>query len=329
MINKEYTIPEKCLLIGLGKIGMGYDLNVDPANSVWTHARAISNHPAFELFGAVDPSATKRSLFERHYRQPAYANLESALEAGAVSVVVIASPTERHHETLNAVLDSKPKAILCEKPLSFCLNSARKMVADCESAGVKLFVNYMRLADPGAIEVKRRIESASISAPIKGNVWYSKGLYHNGSHFFNLLEFWLGAFVKAKVLDVGRLWDGKDAEPDMQVEFERGKVVFQAAWEEAYSHYTIELLSPSGRLRYEKGGEHIAWQPSQADPNFSGCKILRATPEVIPNGLIRYQWYVLDQLEASLAGKITSLCTGRQALTTLEALNHIIKKDLQ
>lgn len=308
---------------------MGYDLNVDPANSVWTHARAISNHPAFELLGAVDPSATQRSLFERHYRQSAYADVESALKAGVASVVVIATPTEKHSETLNAVLNSKPKAILCEKPLSFSIYSARKMVADCESAGVKLFVNYMRLADPGAIEVKRRIESSFISTPIKGNLWYSKGLYHNGSHLFNLLEFWLGAFVKAKVLDVGRLWNGKDAEPDMQVEFERGKVVFQAAWEEAYSHYTIELLSPSGRLRYEQGGELISWHPAQSDPNFPGCKILSARPEMIPNGLNRYQLSVFDQLAASLAGEITSLCTGRQALTTLEALNQIIKQDLQ
>lgn len=306
---------------------MGYDLNLDPANSVWTHARAISMHPAFELLGAVDPSATQRSTFERVYRQSAYAEIASALEAGAASVVVIASPTEKHGETLNAVLHSKPKAILCEKPLSYSLSEARKMVEDCESAGVKLFVNYMRRTDPGAIALKKRIESASISTPIKGSAWYSKGLLHNGSHFINLLEFWLGAVVKAKVLDAGRLWDSKDSEPDVHVEFERGKVVFQAAWEEAYSHYTIELLSPSGRLRYEQGGEYIAWQPAQADPNFPGCKILQTMPEVIPNGLNRYQWHVFDQLANSLSGANTTLCTGRQALTTLEALHQIIKQD--
>ena len=306
---------------------MCYDLKLDSANFVWSHARAISMHPAFELLGAVDPSATQRSLFQRHYMKSAYADVESALEAGAPSVVVIASPTEKHCESLNAVLKSKPKAILCEKPLSFDLHTARKIVDDCESAGVKLFVNYMRLVDPGALEVKRRIESESISMPIKGTVWYSKGLIHNGSHFFNLLEFWLGAFVKAKVLNVGRLWDGKDPEPDVLVEFERGKVVFQSAWEEAYSHYTIELLSPSGRLRYEQGGEYIAWHPAQADPNFPGYKILMATPEVIPNGMNRYQWRVFDQLADSLEGEFTSLCTGRQALTTLEAINQIIKQD--
>jgi len=319
-------MPEKCLIIGLGQIGMGYDLDLDPTKAVYSHARAFSLHPAFELSGAVDPSPTQRSLFERHYGQPAYADIESAQKAGTASVIVIASPTEKHSETLNAVLHSKPKVILCEKPLAYDLAEARKMVEDCESAGVKLFVNYMRRADPGAIEIKKRIESAAISAPIKGNAWYSKGFLHNGSHFFNLLEFWLGAFVQAKVLDTGRLWDNKDPEPDVQVEFERGKVVFQAAWEEAFSHYTIELLSPSGRLRYEQGGEYIAWQPAYADPNFSGYQILQSIPEVIPNGMNRYQYHVAEQLADALVDKPNTLCTGREALATLEAMQQIINQ---
>jgi len=318
-------MPEKCLIIGLGQIGMGYDLKADPANAVYSHARALSLHPSFELLGAVDPSPTQRSLFERHYGHPSYADIESALEAGAASVIVIASPTEKHSESLNAVLHLKPKVILCEKPLAYGLAKGHKMVEDCERAGIKLFVNYMRRADPGVIEVKKRIDSASILAPIKGNAWYSKGLLHNGSHFFNLLEFWLGAYVKANILDAGRLWDNKDPEPDVQVEFERGKVVFQAAWEEAYSYYMIELVSPSGRLRYEQGGECITWQSPHADSNFLGYNILQTIPEVIPNGLNLYQWHVFDQLAASLAGNYTTLCTGRQALTTLEAINQIIK----
>ena len=32
-------MPEKCLIIGLGHIGMGYDLEHDPAKAVYSHAR--------------------------------------------------------------------------------------------------------------------------------------------------------------------------------------------------------------------------------------------------------------------------------------------------
>jgi len=315
------------MIIGLGQIGMGYDLVLDPEKAVYTHARAFSEHSAFELVGAVDPSETQRDLFKQHYAQSAYPTITSALQAQTASVVVIASPTAQHSLVLKEVLaHSSPKVILCEKPLAYDLLEARDMVEACESAGVKLFVNYMRRADPGAIEIKARIESGQIAVPIKGAVWYSKGFLHNGSHFFNLLEFWLGAFVKAKILDAGRLWDNQDPEPDVQVEFEWGKVVFIAAWEESFSHYTIELLSPSGRLRYEQGGESIAWQSTHADPNIAGYEILQTVPEMVANGMSRYQWHVADQLASALADKPHTLSTGRQSLATLEAMHQIINQ---
>lgn len=318
---------EACLIVGLGKIGMGYDFGLDPSKAIYSHARAFTHHPQFTLSGAVDPSPAQRALFESYYGLPAYQNLRDALHARQVGVVVIASPTAAHAETLISILSyAKPKAILCEKPLADNLADARRMVKACEAADVKLFVNYMRRADPGAIEIKNLIESGKIAAPIKGVAWYSKGFMHNGSHFFNLLEFWLGAFVNAKILDSGRILDNQDTEPDVQVEFEQGKVVFIAAWEEAFSHYTIELLSPAGRLRYEQGGEWIAWQSTRADPNFADYEILQAVPEMITNGMNRYQWHVADQLANALADQPHTLCTGKQSLATLEAMHQIIDK---
>lgn len=318
---------EKCLIVGLGQIGMGYDLAIDPAMAVYTHARAFSMHPAFELVGAVDAAEAQRSLFWQHYGKAVFDNLDLALGEVNPDIVVIATPTATHSKILQKVLgQSKPKAILCEKPLAYGLAEARKMVEACECSGVKLFVNYIRRADPGAIEIKKHIESNSFVAPIKGCVWYSKGFLHNGSHLFNLLEFWLGGFVRATVLDPGRLWDEQDPEPDVQVEFERGKVVFQAVWEEAFSHHTLELLSPSGRLRYEQGGNSILWQATESDPNFSGYKILQAVPETIKSDMGHYQWNVINQLGSALAEKPHCLCTGRQALRTLEVMHQIISQ---
>lgn len=320
-------MPEKCLIVGLGQIGMGYDLNIDPSTAVYSHARAFSLHPAFELCGGIDPSATQRSIFESHYGRPAYPDIESALKVEKPIIVVIALPTILHGEAIYTVLlHSRPKLILCEKPLAYDLGDVRNMVHVCERAGVELYVNYIRRADPGAIEIKKRIESGAIALPIKGVAWYSKGFLHNGSHFFNLLEFWLGSYKTARVLDSGRLWDNQDPEPDVQVEFERGKVVFQAAWEEAFSHYTIELLSPSGRLRYEQGGESIAWQSTYPDPNISGYEILRTASEMIDNGMSRCLWNVADQIAEALADRPHNLCTGRQALSTLEAMHQIINQ---
>lgn len=318
---------EKCIIIGLGQIAMGYDLPSDSSHGIYTHARAFSMHPAFELVGAVDPESTKRDIFEQNYGKPAYCDITSALLAHAVSVIVIAAPTHHHHLALKEVLAcSTPKLILCEKPLAYDLLEAREMIEVCEKAGVKLFVNYMRRADPGVIEVKERIESGEISLPIKGVAWYSKGFLHNGSHFFNLLEFWLGSFVRLKILDAGRLWENQDPEPDVLVEFEKGKVVFLAAWEESFSHYTIELLSPVGRLRYEHGGESITWESINSNPDIAGYDTLAKSPQVIDNDMYRYQWNVVDQLANALVDKAHTLSNGRESLATLEAMHKIIKQ---
>ena len=314
---------EKCLIIGLGQIGMGYDLDHDPAVAVYSHARAISLHPNFELAGAVDSSTKQRSVFEKNYTCPTFDSIPAAMQKIQASVVVIASPSETHAEILNEVLRcSRPSVILCEKPLAYDLEQARAMVDVCDKAGVSLYVNYPRRADPGVLEVKRRIEQNEILGPIKGVVWYSKGFLNNGSHFFNLLEFWLGQFVGFKLMAAGRLWKDRDPEPDVVVKFERGTVTFISAWEERFSHCTLELLSHSGRLRYEQGGVSIKWKSVLPDSNFSGYKVLNSSSEMISNDMNRYQWHVYEQL----AGKQNTLCTGRQALTTLESMHGIIKE---
>ena len=313
------------LIIGLGQIGMEYDIDIPSDRSIFTHARAFSNHQEFELLGAVDPSDEKRSRFTLKYNKPAFSDLKKALKHTDPQIIVIASPTIYHKAILQEVLNHcKPIAIICEKPLSYDIEDARLMIDLCDQKGVKLYVNYMRRSDPGVIEIMDRIPNGSIAAPIKGVAWYSKGFLHNGSHFFNLLEFWLGKYKSSKINSNGRLWQDRDPEPDIYVEFERGNITFLAAWEEAFSHYTIELLSPSGRLRYEKGGGHITWQSTQSDPNFSGYTILDEQPEIIGNSMDRYQWHVADQLARALAGQSASICSGIEGLRTLEYMNQII-----
>ena len=315
------------LIVGLGQIGMGYDLHLDSTAYVYSHARAFSQHPSFHLIGGVDSEPSRRQTFEQKYQCPAYADVGAALRHNQPDLVIIAVPTQFHSQTLQCVLErSLPKAVLCEKPLAYNLEEARAMVQCCTAKGIKLFVNYMRRSDPGVIEIRRRLDSGEIDAPVKGVVWYSKGFLHNGSHFFNLLEYWLGAMVSAEVLDPGRLWDGNDPEPDVRVSFERGTVVFLAAWEEAFSHYTIELISPDGRLRYEKGGNQIGWQPARPDPNFKDYTALVPNIEAIESGMERYQWHVAEQLGAAFKDRAYHLCTGAEGLLTLKNMQTILEK---
>lgn len=316
----------KVLIVGLGQIGMGYDIQLDPEKFVYSHARAFDHHPFFHLIGGVDPEQQRREVFEQTYRCPAYPEIETALRDQTPDLVVIAAPTQLHCQTLLQILKiCRPRAILCEKPLSYDLDEARAMTKACQEAGVSLFVNYMRRSDPGAVEVHRRIEAGEIGTPSKGVVWYSKGFLHNGSHFFNLLEYWLGKMLNWKLIDRGRNCDGIDQEPDVRLSFEKGNVVFLAAREEDFSHYTVELLAPNGRLRYEQGGRQIQWQQAIRHAELKNYTVLDDRIENIKSGLDRYQWHVAEQLSRHFNGQKGDICTAADALLTLENMHRILE----
>jgi len=304
---------------------MGYDLHLDSSLYIYSHARAFSLHPDFDLLAAVEPDEQKQKVFIQTYKSPVYSDLDTALSQHQPDVVVIAVSTQLHAEILYAVLNKcKPKAILCEKPLSYDSDNARTMIEICQTKRVDLYVNYMRRSDPGVINIRKLIDSKDFQSPIKGVAWYSKGFIHNGSHLFNLLEYWLGAMKSFNLLGEVCLQD-EDPEPDVRVEFEKGTIVFLAAWEKAFSHYEIELLSMSGRIRYEQGGALIQWQSVQDDSVFKGCKVLASQSKEISSEMSRSQWNVVHQLNKAMEGEESHLCTGSEALVTLEYMNLILK----
>jgi predicted dehydrogenase len=313
------------LIVGLGEIGMGYDLDLDPVQYVYSHARAFSQHPAFHLVAAVDLDLKRRQAFMKTYKHPAYADIETALGQHQADLVVIATPTPLHKKTLEKVLSqSQPKVVMCEKPLSYDAEEGQFMVDACAAKGVSLYVNYMRRSAPGVIEVKRLLDTGEIEAPVKCVTWYSKGFLHNGSHIFNLLEYWLGPMQSATIINRGRVWGEGDPEPDVHVKFKKGEAVFLSAWEEEFSHYTVELLSRSGRLRCEQGGEVIQWQPTMTDTVLKNYRVLSTKPHAIESGMAHYQWHVVDQLARSINQEKNELCSGNDALLTLRSIKEII-----
>jgi len=312
------------MIVGLGQIGMGYDLHLDANDYIYSHARAFSHHPDFNLVCGVDPSPERRSIFSAQYGCPAFATLDEALAAHSPEIVTIATPTAEHASEVRKVLNlSKPKAIICEKPIATTIQDAQSLVEMCSKANVGLYVNYIRRSAPGAIAVKGMIDRCEIGTPIRGVIWYSKGFIHNGSHFFNLAEFWLGKFKQAHIIDRGRDYGNLDAEPEVKVIFAQGEVVFIPAWEENFSHYTVELISSSGRLYWGQSG--MSWQKRADDPIIKSKKTLPDIAQKIPTGMERYQWHVVDQLSQALTGEKTSICTGQQAFDTLSNMTGILE----
>ena len=316
------------LIVGLGQIGLQYDLHLKQDEFTLTHSHAFSLHKSFNLLASVDPDKEHRNLFSLEYGLPSYSSLSEALKAHNPDIIVISSITTTHANILDEILTlSHPKIILCEKPLSYSLKDAQKMIDLCERQGVKLFVNYIRRSDPGVIEIKQLIETMKFKKSIKGICWYSKGFIHNGSHFFNLMTYWLGPMKRFNIIcDNKSRVTNNDYEPDIEVEFEKGKIIFLSAWEEHFSHYTIELLSSNGRIRYDNEGATINFQNVINDPIYKGYKVLNPKSKEVMANMQHYQLNVVNQLSEYINGNMSYLCTGREALNTLTSIQTIINK---
>jgi predicted dehydrogenase len=315
-------LKKKCLIIGLGQIGLWYDFDLAQDKFILTHSRAIDIHENFELVGGVDFNEKSRKSFEERYNKVVYSDLNTAVYECKPDMIIISTPTNFHKSIFNEIIKFDfVDTILCEKPLSYNIEDARFIVKSAQENKIALFVNYMRRCDPGVIRVKEIIDSESKNE-IKAFVWYSKGIFNNGSHMINLIEFWLGKVKKIHFKSFNRLWGNFDNELDFYIEFEKGKVFFMSAWEEEFSHYTIELLYSRGRIRYEDGGQAIFLNEVEKDEIFAGYNKL-STNKIILNEMNYHQYNVLNELSKYLNLQDSTICTGMQALETLEIINHL------
>ena len=313
----------KVLIVGLGKIGLSYDLNTGNESSVKTHARAFDFHKKFRLIGGVDFLELARKTFEEVYHAPAFSNLTNALNSLKPDIVVVASPTNSHLSDIETIVcNSNIKAILCEKPLSYSIDEANKIVKLCEAHKIKLYVNYYRRADPAVLELKNSFESGKIASPIKGVAWYSKGLLHNGSHFIDLLKFWFGPILSSQIISNSSNKSKVDFDPDFIVNFKNAKITFLAAEEEFFTHCTIEIVSPNGRLRYEQGGARVIWQSvfkSEEIRKLSNHK------NSLNSDFNHYQLNIINELEKAMFDSPNNLTTGEEALDTIKDIFLIIR----
>ena len=56
----------KCIVIGLGRIGMLYD-NPNYPNQIWTHTKAIEKSKYFKLVCGIDTNNSNLKIFKKSF----------------------------------------------------------------------------------------------------------------------------------------------------------------------------------------------------------------------------------------------------------------------
>lgn len=303
------------LVIGLGKIGMGYDLTSPEKDWVLSHSRAISLHPGYHLAGGVDTISEQTTEFSRNFKIPAYSSIQSLPEGFATDLVVIATPTETHHSVLREVLSLyNPRVVVCEKPLSYDFSQAKDMVQICNDKGIDLVVNFPRRADPAVKKIGEIIRGGTLRRRLTGVAQYGKGLIHNGSHLVDLLSFWFGDLTidRVKVSEAPKV-NSIDPSANFRVTFSKGEINVFGRGSHS-NNFEIIVSSSGGTMRYERGGNSVIWDSKDEGGQFTHPSFM------INDSLSRYQYNFYDELLVRLADKNNDLCSGDESLSMLSQL---------
>ena len=313
-------------IVGLGRVGQGYDYDASPDRLVLSHANAFAAHPGFELVAGVDPDPRERGRFTRKFSAPAYADVGGLLARHHPEVVAVAVPTPAHLPVFRELMAGGPRAMLCEKPIARSSKEAREMVGLAREHGCALAVNYMRRFEPGTRALAAAIREGHFGEIHKGVAWYSKGLLNNGSHFIDLLRFLLGGVSAVESVLAGRRQDGADPEPDVFLRFGGARIALLAGREECFSLQALELAGTRGMVRYLAGGEDIRGHFTHPDPVFPGETVLDDAPVTFPSDMQRYQWHVADALKRHLDSGEPLASDGDSALGTLVIVEQIVAR---
>lgn len=307
---------------------MGYDKKFPQKQYVQTHARALHIHPGFFLAAGCDPDKSKRREFFLRYKKPVFCRPGDLFKKIRPQVVVIASPTSQHRSSLAAAICLKEvKAVLCEKPLGDDLAESIQMVKSCKKNQKKLYLNFIRRADPGILEIKKRIQTGKIQKPFKAVVWYSKGLLHNGCHYLDMLTFLFGSIQAAGIIPKGISEPTITGSPHCRFDFKAGSAIFIPANEKNFSHHTCEVLARNGRLRIEANGT-IFWQAANSKPQSLGHRALDEHGESILGNMSKYQLNIANQLYHAMQGKKNTLCSGQEALESQKWIEKVLHLEI-
>ena len=297
-------------VVGLGKIGQGYDYHLSDNRLILTHARAYDQHDGYELVAAVDIDELQRERFTARFGCPAYANVESMMAHHQPDVVSICVPMAQHLQVMRQIIPFKPRAVLCEKPIAATLSDAENMIKMAEAIHCVLLVNYLRRFEPGVLSLRKSLMQGDVGKIEKGVCWYSKGIL-------------LGEVNDLRLLNRGRCDNDSDPEPDFYLRFGQVPVYLLAVREECFSVGRLELMGTAGHVLYDDFGETIRIRKSHNDELFSGYRVLGRESEAIPTDMKRYQWHVADHLYRHLMTGEPLPADGRSASETLAVIEKI------
>jgi predicted dehydrogenase len=224
-----------------------------------------------------DSDGGRAEACARAYGVPAvYHSVEALVSGETADVVLVCTPDHTHAAIgLAALAVPSLRALVMEKPVASTGEEAEAFIAAAAQKNVTLAVNYSRRYAAGIQHLREALRAEKIRS-ISG--YYTKGVRHNGTHWFDLAEFLGGPISRVSAGDsMGE--GGDDPTLDVQLQCSSGATGFlKGCAEGEYSLFEMDICTDRGRYALTDFARTLQTWRAAASPTRAGYR------ELIPAG---------------------------------------------
>lgn len=145
-----------------------------------------------EVVAITEPNERVRAAAQQEFNIPtAYSDFREMLDREHLDFVSVCTWHLLHEPQAVAAAEYRPKAILCEKPMTVGLASADRMIAACEQQDVKLAIGHQRRFFHSWTKARELIQDGVIGTPQMVTAKTGEGLLNCGTHVVDAIRYLL------------------------------------------------------------------------------------------------------------------------------------------
>lgn len=258
----------KVLMVGCGRIaGLAA-----PAQPALTHAAAC-RHLGFPVAACVDPDAERRQAFARQWEVPVAASSLAELDGHDFDLAVVTAPTADHGAILDQLLELRPGAVFCEKPMTAAPEEGERLVDAYSDRDIPLVVNYTRRWNPTFRRLARDLADGAWGRVASASCWHSHGILHFGSHMLDLMAMLLGPLEPVATLGRHAGWRADDPLVDAVLTAGGRPVLLTGVPGDQLGVFEAQIVTERAIIAIEDFGRRIRIRRTIDDPAVPGRRI--------------------------------------------------------
>jgi predicted dehydrogenase len=314
----------KVLIVGAGQIGA---LGDSPGSAhILTHAHAVAEYKKnFSLLGFIDSNSQSLEKAQANWGGEGFQSFEHFISSKQkTDVVVISSPDNLHLEHILKARALNPKIIVVEKPISQSTVSLKNAMTE-KLENFPLLVNYTRRYQPGHKNFLKRLSAGEFGKFLNGSGYYSKGLFHSGSHLINaILPIFSRGISNIEVTEKKIDFSEEDPSISCFMKFEDGSCFNVQSFDaRVYEIFEIDLFFEKGRVRIDNLGNRISYFFPQPLSTGTSIQYIREPQEIIESNNHESFLNLYNEVSNVLSGQNKITCDIQDSLQTLEICEKI------